>query len=177
MHMAHIQKYLIIVVIEIRICALQLHHLDFGYPLLFFLSHQVTVGISTSAVPSSPAMIPWEQINVTSIWSRDILYKASNWLWKLFNQQTSRWLTHTVSACKYKCIYPAWFCIRWVSIRWCCGWRWVVLCLMAAAWLVGPREGSGAMRWPGGMEPPKNCLKPTPGNKGGAGPVQGKQPT
>lgn len=59
------KKYLIIVVIQIRICALQLHHLDFGHPLLFFLSHQVTVGISTSAVPSSPAMIPVEQMNVT----------------------------------------------------------------------------------------------------------------
>lgn len=57
----HIQKYLIIVVIEIRICALQLHHLDFGYPFLFFLSHQVTVGISTSAVSSSPTMISVDQ--------------------------------------------------------------------------------------------------------------------
>lgn len=59
------QKYLIIVIIQIRICALQLHHLDFGHPLLFFLSHQVTVGISTSTVPSSSAMFPVEQMNAT----------------------------------------------------------------------------------------------------------------
>lgn len=166
------QKYLIIIVIQIRICALQLHHLDFGHPLLFFLSHQVTVRISTSAVPSSPAMIPVEQMNDLSL-IRRYLNRA---LWKFFQSTTSELLPHTVADYKYKLIYPAWFCMRWVSIRWCCGWRWVVLCLIAAPWLVRPRGGSGAMRWPGGTEP-KNCLKPPPGNKEGAGPGQGKRAT
>lgn len=96
---------------------------------------------------------------------------------EVFQSTTSELLPHTVGAYKYEFIYPAWFCIRWVSIRWCCGWRWVVLCLIVAPWLVRLRGGNGAMRWPDGIELPKNCLKPPPGNKGGAGPVQGKRAT
>lgn len=49
---------LIVVVIQIWVCTLQLHHLDLSYPLLLFLSHQITVGVPAAPVPSSPATIP-----------------------------------------------------------------------------------------------------------------------
>ncbi len=64
------------------------------------------------------------------------------------------------------------FCILWLSILRCCGWRWVVLCRMGA-W---PRGGP----WGPILRPdcPKNGLKlPTPPcNNGGARP-RGNWPT
>ena len=66
------KTHLIVVVIQVRISTLQLHHLDFGYPFLFFLSHQVTVGVSAAPVPSRPAAIPSWQINTKKTWSVNV---------------------------------------------------------------------------------------------------------
>lgn len=55
-------EYLIIIIIQVGISALQLHHLDLGHPVLFPLQHEVGVGILTDLLlmvapvaPSVPA--------------------------------------------------------------------------------------------------------------------------
>lgn len=50
--------HLVVVVIQVWVSALQLHHLDLGDPFLLLLSHQVTVGVSAAPVPSGPAAVP-----------------------------------------------------------------------------------------------------------------------
>lgn len=44
--------HLVIVVIQVRVSALQLHHLNAGHPVLLPLRHQVTVGVPDSPVPN-----------------------------------------------------------------------------------------------------------------------------
>lgn len=55
-------EYLIIIIIQVGISALQLHHLDFGHPVLFPLQHEVGVGILTDlllmAAPVAPSVPP-----------------------------------------------------------------------------------------------------------------------
>lgn len=45
--------YLVIVVVQVRISALQLHHLYAGHPVFLLLSHQITVGVSDPPVTPS----------------------------------------------------------------------------------------------------------------------------
>lgn len=55
-------EYLIIIIIQVGISALQLHHLDLGHPVLFPLQHEVGVGILTDlllmAAPVAPSVPP-----------------------------------------------------------------------------------------------------------------------
>lgn len=50
--------HLVVVVVQVGVGALQLHHLDLGDPLLLLLAHQVAVGISGAPVPRGPASVP-----------------------------------------------------------------------------------------------------------------------
>lgn len=55
-------KYLVIIIIQVGVSALQLHHLDLGHPVLFPLQHEVGVGILTDlllmAAPVAPSVPP-----------------------------------------------------------------------------------------------------------------------
>lgn len=164
------QTNLVVVVIQIGVSTLQLHHLDLSDPLLLFLSHQVTVGVPAAPVPPSPAAVPvwrWRDGEVES-W-RD--GEVESWRDGL--------ITDSVILFIQTLPYPPLFCIRCVSMRRCWGWRWVVLCRMGGVWFGGPWGGGGPILWPcGGGGPPKKGLKPPPpGNKGGAGPPRGNPAT
>lgn len=148
---------LIVVVVQVRVCTLELHHLDLGHPLFLLLGHQITVGVSAATVSSSPATVP---AGNSTVIPRSVF-------------------TQLLQAHFLTLPHPPLLCIRWVSIRRCWGWRWVVLCLMGGVWLGGPCGGMGPIRWPwGGGGPPKKGRKPPPpGNMGGAGPPRGKPAT
>lgn len=55
-------KYLVIIIIQVGVSALQLHHLDLGHPVLFPLQHEVGIGILTDlllmAAPVAPSVPP-----------------------------------------------------------------------------------------------------------------------
>lgn len=53
-------RYLVVIIIQVGISALQLHHLDLGHPVLFPLQHEVGVGIFAHlllvAAPVAPSV-------------------------------------------------------------------------------------------------------------------------
>lgn len=56
--------YLIVVVIQVRISALELHHLDARHPLLLLLGHQVTIGVPAPPIPSSATTVTDTQTHI-----------------------------------------------------------------------------------------------------------------
>lgn len=140
--------YLVIVVIQIRIRALKLHHLDSGDPLFLSLSHQIAVGVSVFPFQkSSPHGVIPERTRRREAFTETHCSDALSWTVDG---------THPVPL----------FSILWFSILRCCGWRWVVLCRIGA-W---PRGGPwGTILGP---DCPKKGLKlaTLPCNNGGGGP-------
>lgn len=147
-------NYLVIIVIQIRICALKLHHLDSGNPFFFSLHHQIAIGVSVFPFqnPSPAEVIPEDTRR------REKLIQA-------FYSDALSWSvdgTHPVPL----------FCILRFSILRCCGWRWVVLCLMG----IWPRCGPwGPILGPDC--PKKGRNPPTPPCNNGGGVQRWNWPT
>ena len=81
---------LVVVVVQVGVSTLQLHHLDLRHPLLLSLGHEVAVWVSVPPVPSDPSPVTGEteRTSVTSHTDRDtpaFVHMLSNISITLFN--------------------------------------------------------------------------------------------
>jgi len=68
-----LSQYLIVIVIQVGVGALQLHHLDLGHPVLLPLQHEVGVGVLARlllvAAPVAPS-VPHRAVEATVLAGR-----------------------------------------------------------------------------------------------------------